>query len=94
MSDQLVLELLKYSILLPILLAVGWFCLVQHRALRQVEEARVQDLKNLNERLITLSDKWTTTMSTIITTTNTQAEIMREIRGAITDLRDDVLGRR
>lgn len=71
MDQGLISELLKYSILLPILLAVGWFALMQHRSLRAVEKERVKDIKDINDKLIVLSDKWAGILNEISQTVDT-----------------------
>ena len=91
--DPIFIELAKICVLLPIVAVQGWFVHQQHKALRSAEEDRVEDLKTLNDRLIALSEKWNLSLNALIATTDAHKDVLREVRAAMKDLRDDLVDR-
>lgn len=80
MNPDLLPELLKASLLAPVVAGTSWFIWKQHVALRIIEEKRADDQKAIIGQLLGLSDKWNSTISTLMLTLESHKEVLRDVK--------------
>lgn len=90
MTPDIIVELVKVSILLPIVVGIAYFSLIQHKALRLVEENRADDQKAIVNRLIELSDKWNATINQLLLVNQAATDALKELRQSLNELRSAI----
>lgn len=85
-TQTMIIELIRVSVLAPVVLALAWFAWTQHKSLRQVEAKRVQDLSAIVDRLIELSTSSKVAISEHTRSLESYREAIKEVREALREL--------
>lgn len=72
--DQVITELIKLSILGPILVALGLYTLRIHKDLRASEDGRIKDAQAVVDKLLKLNSDWNTTINSLLNAAEAQKE--------------------
>ncbi len=91
--DTVATELIKISILGPILIALGTYCWKLHREnqdlqerLDEVHDKRTADAQQVQQVLLQLNDRWNQTFTAHIALMEAQKDIMAEVKEALRDM--------
>lgn len=93
MPESIFTELLKVSILGPILVALGYYARKLQSELTEVQEKRVLESKAVTDKLIEITDKWNVAFSAATVALTTLESTLSEVKDAVRDLRQDLINR-
>ncbi len=89
--DPVVQELLKLTILGPILVALGWYTWRIYQDLQSVQKERFDEAKAIVDKLLKLNTEWNATISSAIGAADVRKEQIQQAREVVEDLRKIVI---